>query len=150
MTKADRIRITKRFKQRQARRQTKKAACLSSVQDILCFFFFLHYKLGKPSPAPYKICFSVRIHNACLQVYYTRSRRADGKSQWTGGKDLASSAEFTRQFCESLFHCWMNRPVSPASPAETIHGSDSDAMMVEDPIMISSQSEVEDSQRMKV
>ena len=88
--------------------------------------------------------------NALLQVYYTRSRRADGKSQWTGGKDLASSAEFTREFCESLFQSWMNRPVSSASSAETIEDSASDDMMVEDPIVISSQSDVDDSKHMLV
>ena len=90
------------------------------------------------------------FHNTLLQVYYTRSRKADGKSQWTGGKDLASSADFTSEFCKSLFQCWMNRPVSPVSPAEIIEDSASDTMMVEDPVVISSQSDVDDSQHMKV
>ena len=40
------------------------------------------------------------------KIYHQRILRPDGSLGWAGGRDLASSADFTGQFCRALMRCW--------------------------------------------
>ena len=57
---------------------------------------------------------------ACVNVsmplwakeYHKRIVSAAGKSGWQGGKHLALTAEWTREFCMGLMHCWLKACVA--------------------------------------
>lgn len=43
------------------------------------------------------------------KVYWTSKTKANGSKSWQGGKDLASTAMFTQDFCNHLLLCWEKR-----------------------------------------
>ena len=51
----------------------------------------------------------VRLSLMASQVYHVAKTNADGSRSWQGGRDLASSAEFTSEFCKKVLECWENR-----------------------------------------
>lgn len=43
-----------------------------------------------------------------LKDYYRPCTKRDGSRGWSGGRDLQSSADFTKVFCNKLLHCWLD------------------------------------------
>jgi len=128
MTRENRLMVTERFQERQKSRINKKACrgttimvnentltCTGNLFDYIdnlqiryyivnMNILVLRFKIVLQNGLPKSACYKIIPSPKPFQVYHKRTRTG-----WQGGKDLASSAYFTFEFCQALLRSWQSR-----------------------------------------
>ena len=111
MTREDRQHIKARFQRRQARRKVPKVTRqpLGGQWSWHFTIWLIHIDTWVVT-TKWHSNFSTRWgFPSITKVYWTSKTKANGSKSWQGGRDLASTAMFTQDFCNHLLLCWENR-----------------------------------------